>query len=159
MNKIYVDDVVCKVIYGIGPGSGSVGVAVKYREENGSVKWLTNIEIEGIPNFYSSDERILEKLLGEDDQFDYDELDELSGKYFIKTFSDIELGEYGELLESLGKSLDTEAANLIKYILVVTCCKLEQTDEYISLAKGKYIGSIDVEKDLKSIFERYYNYK
>lgn len=157
MNKIFVEDVVCKVNSSWAASSGAVGVGILFREEGETPKWITNVEIEGAPSIYLSDERILEKVFF-DDELDYDEqdieeADKLADKYLIDSFSDIKLGRYSAIVQSIDDSKDASAAKLITYLVVVSRCSMEDTNKYIELAKGRYIEDLNLLDVMKKTFE------
>lgn len=144
MSKIYISDVVCKIVEDYGPCPGAVGVAIRYRKDGEPEKWLTNIEVTGIPNFFLTDEYVMDSFLYAETEEENVEADELSEKYTIKEFNEIVIGEYDELIENIKKCKDGAVAKLMTYILEVTQCVADETDEYIKKGKGKYVSDIRI---------------
>ncbi len=142
MGKYYVNEVKCGVGEGgvaCGPGSGSVVTSVKITDGDKTF-WLSNVEVTGIPNFYLTDEDIYEKLVNDDDEDFYEKLE---GK-FIKEFDGIALGEYDDIFASIKKNVGNPAASLIRYIILLTRCSMDEVEGIVALAKGKYVDDIEV---------------
>lgn len=142
MGKYYVNEVKCGVIDGgmaCGPGSGSVVVSVNVTEGDKSF-WLSNTEVTGIPNFYLTDEDIYEKLVNDDDEDFYEKLEEK----FIKEFDGIVLGEYDDIFASIRKNVGNPAVSLIRYIILLTRCSMDEVEDIVAMAKGKYVDDIEV---------------
>lgn len=142
MGKYLVSEVKCGVSEGgvaCGPGSGSVVVSVNVTEGDKSF-WLSNAEVTGIPNFYLTDQDIYEKLVNDDDEDFYEKLEEK----FIKEFDGIALGEYDDIFASIRKNVGNPAVSLIRYIILLTRCSMDEVEDIVAMAKGKYVDDIEV---------------
>lgn len=144
MSKIFIDDIVCKVIDDYGPCPGAVGTAIKYRKNEEAEKWLTNIEIAGFPNFYLTDEYVLDSILFAETEEETDKAEELGDKYSIESFEGISLWDYIVTLEDIKECKDGAVAKLIIYLLEVALCGADETGEFIEKGKGKYVSDISV---------------
>ncbi|WP_022757469.1 hypothetical protein [Butyrivibrio fibrisolvens] len=143
MGKYYIDDVKCGLEKGgmaCGPGFGTVVASVKVSDGSKSF-WLTNAEVEGLPGFYMSDEDIYDRLINisaDDDFIDY--LDHC----FIDSFEGIKLREYDEMMESIKKNEGNPAVSLIRYIVLLTRCEMEEVDKVVALVKGKFVDEVEI---------------
>ena len=66
--KYFIEDAKCGVTEGgfaCGPVPGNVVTTVKYTAD-GETNWLTNIEVDGIPNFYITKEDVFDKAMQDD---------------------------------------------------------------------------------------------
>ncbi len=158
MGKYFVNDVKCGVSGGgiaCGPVEGAINVSINITENNRTF-WLTNSELAGIPNFYITDDDIFDRLMTDlDDDF----VEYLSGKN-ITEFEGISLGEYDEIFESINDNSNNPATSLIRYIILLTRCSMEESDNIISLSKGKYIDTIVLpESDLEEQYRIQNNLK
>ncbi|WP_027207189.1 hypothetical protein [Butyrivibrio fibrisolvens] len=143
MGKYYIDDVKCGLEKGgmaCGPGFGTVVASVKV-SVGSKTFWLTNAEVEGLPSFYMSDEDIYDRLINisaDDDFIDY--LDQC----FIDSFEGIKLREYDEMMESIKKNEGNPAVSLIRYIVLLTRCEMEEVDGLVALVKGKFVDEVEI---------------
>ena len=149
MKRYYIEDVKCDVLSG-GPDPGIVCTSVKYTDGSSS-KWLTNVEVDGLPNFYLTDDDIFDKVMGDDDD---EEFQKYRDEHFIEEFDGIELGEYEDIVDSLMENEEDPAASLIKFVIAVTRSDMESTQELIQTGKGKnaeeieiYIGDLDLDDE------------
>lgn len=149
MKRYYIEDVKCDVLSG-GPDPGIVCTSVKYK--NGSTsKWLTNVEVDGLPNFYLTDDDIFDKVMADDGDEDFQKYRD---EHFIEEFDGIELGEYEDIVDSIMENEEDPAASLIKFVIAVTRSDMESTQELIQTGKGKnaeeieiYIGDLDLDDE------------
>lgn len=149
MGKYYINEVKCGLSEGgmaCGPVSGNVVVSVNVKEGDKAF-WISNIEVNGIPNFYVSEENIFDKLRNGDDDED---LSDFLERKSINTFEEISLGEYDDVIKSIKLNEDNPAASLIRYIILLTRCSMNSVDTVIAMAKGKYIDEIELsESDIE----------
>lgn len=141
MKRYLIQDVKCDVLSG-GP-EGIVCTAVKYSDGR-ATKWITNVEVEGIPNFYLTKEDIFDKIMADDDD---EEFQEYRDEHFIEEFNGVELGEYVDIVNSLMENEKKPAAALIKYVIAITRCEMEDMQEMIAAGKGKYADEIEITID------------
>ena len=86
MSRYYIEDVKCDVLSG-GPEPGIVCTSVKYSND-GDSKWLTNVEVDGLPNFYLTEEEIFDKIMADDDD---EAFQNYKDEHFIEEFDGISL--------------------------------------------------------------------
>ena len=139
MSRYYIEDVKCDVLSG-GPDPGIVCTSVKYSDGK-AAKWLTNVEVDGLPNFYLTDDDIFDRIMANDDD---EKFDEYRDAHFIEEFDGIELGEYEDIVDALLEKEETPAASLIKYVIAVTRSDMERTQELIRTGKGKNADELKI---------------
>ena len=148
MNGYYIEDVKCDVLSG-GPDAGIVCTSVKYSND-GVSKWLTNVEVDGLPNFYLTEDDIFDKIMADDDD---EAFQAYKDENFIEEFDGIELGEYEDIVDSLMENEDDPAAALIKYVIAVTRSDMEITQELIQSGKGKNAEALEIEMSILDLDE------
>ena len=143
MGKYYVDE----VKYGLegggmacGPIGENVISSVKVTDCSKSF-WLTNVEVTGIPSFYLSEDEIFDRLV---DACEDDDFLEYLDQCFINSFEGIKLGEYGDIYKSIKQNEGNPAVSLIRYIILLTRCSMEEEDGIIALAKGKFVDELEI---------------
>ena len=143
MGKYFIED----VKYGLGkgrmscgPGTGEVIVSINVKEGDESF-WISNVEVNGIPNFYISEKDIFDKLCNGSDEEDFFEYLE---KRNIDSFEKISLGEYDEIRKSINQNVGNPAVSLIRYIILLTRCPLKSEEAVVAMAKGKYVDELEI---------------
>ena len=139
MSRYYIEDVKCNILSG-GPDPGIVCTSVKYSDGK-AAKWLTNVEVDGLPNFYLTDDDLFDRIMADDDD---EEFDEYRDAHFIEEFDGIGLGEYEEIVDALTEKEEAPAASLIKYVIAVTRSDMERTQELIRTGKGKNADELKI---------------
>lgn len=151
MNRYFIEEVKCDWTGGCGPcgGVSVVTTSVKFKNEDGTVQWLTLNEVDGMLSFYLSDEELFDKFLSYDemdeDDEGYDELNSLVNDEYLTEFEGIELSceddsdYYMEMFEELE---DNYAVQLLKYAICVSGCVTNKLEELIKAAAGKYIDDV-----------------
>ena len=148
MSRYYIKDVNCDVLSG-GPDPGIVCTSVKY--SNGSVsKWLTNVEVDGLPNFYLTEDDIFDMIMADDDD---EAFQDYKDEHFIEEFDGIKLGEYEDIVDFLMENEGNPAAALIKYVIAVTRSDMEITEELILSGVGKNADTLDIEMSILDLDE------
>ena len=120
--------------------NGNVIVSMKFIDGK-ETKWLNNVEVGGIPNFYLTDKDIFDDLLKDD--FDDEEYTKMLDETFVSSFSDVILGEYEDIFESFVKA-DLNTVKLIRTIIWVTRCDMDELNSIIESLTGKSVDEIDV---------------
>ncbi len=145
MAKYLIEEAKCGVTDGgmaCGPFPGTVVAAVKFRNGKKS-KWLFLSEVDGIPCFTLTDKDIYDDLLKED--LENEEFMEYMNTHTIYELDGIELGcSYDELFESISENPENPGIPLIRYIIALTRCKMDELDPLIEMAKGKYADELDI---------------
>ena len=151
MNRYFIEEVKCDWRGGCGPccGAGVVTTSVKYRNEDGSVNWLTLSEIDGMLYFFNSDEEYFDKFiavddLDEDDEM-YIEVMNIHENEYLTEFAGINLESfesadfYLEAIEEMDETYDTM---LLKYAIMVDACDPEELEKLCEIATEKYVDEI-----------------
>ena len=143
MGKYFVDEVKCGLEEGgMACGPMDVNVIASVKVTDGSkVFWLTNVEVTGIPNFYISEEDIFDRLV---DVCEDDDFVEYLDQCVINSFEGIQLGEYGDIFESIKQNEGNPAVSLIRYIILLTRCSMEEEDGVKVLAKRKFVDELEI---------------
>lgn len=136
-----------------GPVGGVICVSIKYKKDEEPSRYLELDDVDGIPNFYLSDEELFDFHVNFNS---YD--DEGEAKRFVKDFIDNLDGfdipdNYFELFEEFyGKQGTNPVTLLLKYIILVARCSDYDVESIIESAIGKYVDEIiipkgDIEQD------------
>ncbi|MGI6110020.1 MAG: hypothetical protein ACOYB8_09305 [Eubacteriaceae bacterium] len=146
MKNYFMEDVKCGVtedkMSPCGPVSGLVAATVKVKDGDKEY-WVTNVEVMGIPNFYVSDKDIFQDTLEEN--YDDQEFSDYLHSCEISSFNNLEIsGDYDTLLEAIFNDTENPAVPLLKYLLALTRCEMDQTDELINRGKGHYADEIEI---------------
>ncbi len=143
MDKYFINECKCDVAKGIcGPGSNTVVATVKYTKDN-ETKWLTNIEVTGLPGFYITDKSIYEKAINNnlDEQF----INFLESAN-ISQLDGIRLdGDYDDITKSLLNNKKSSVFNLVRFLIALTRCNNEKIG-LINKVTGKYVDDIDMSR-------------
>ena len=78
----------------------------------------------------------------------------------IGEFNGIELGEYGDIFASFADDPENPAIPLIRYMIALTRCPLDQVEDLLNMARGKYVNELDIPaSDVEEDFEEEYEEK
>ena len=142
MKRYFIEEAKCELTKGgiaCGPVDPNVVTTVKYTCGD-ETKWLSLVEVMGIPNFLLSDTDIHDDLVKEDDSdkefWDYTQ------EINIGEFDGIELGEYDDIFASFADDPENPAVPLVRYMITLSRCPLEEADGLLALVKGKYIDEV-----------------
>lgn len=142
MNYI-IEEIKCGITEGgfaCGPVDGNVVVSMKFNDGK-ETKWLNSVEVGGIPNFYLTDKDIYDDLLKED--FDDEEFANMLDASFVSSFADVSLGEYEDIFESF-ENADPNTVKLIRAIIWVTRCDMDELESIIESLTGKSVVGLDI---------------
>ena len=148
MKRYYIEDVRCDVV-GAGMDACVVIGGVKYRssDENGDKeRWLYLEEIEGtFTEFYETEEDIFDDLCR--DNIPQEEFEACRENNRIGEIDGIELPtEYEELFENFREHEDSPALPLLRYLILVVRCDMEELAPTIAMGRGRYIDEVQVPK-------------
>ena len=122
--------------------SESAIVTVQFNEGS-TTQWLSLVETEGIPNVYLSDKDIHEDLVAED--FNDKAFTAYLSEHYINEFDGITFGEdYSTTFESIADGPENPAAPLIRYLIALVRCDMDEVDDLIQMASGKYADELDI---------------
>ena len=150
MTRYLIEEAKCGVTDGAlmpcGPMPGHVMAAVKFKEfsegEEQPEQWLSLAEAEGYPSVYLSDEDIFDKLMEED--MEDTAFDEYLDEHYLEEFNGIAVCDYDDLFESIHEDPDNPAIPLIRYIVALVRCPMEDVDPMIRMAEGRYADELDI---------------
>jgi len=154
MKRYFIETAKCGITEGgmaCGPISGNVVVTVQFKEGS-TTQWLSLVEVEGIPNVYLSDKDIHEALVAKD--FDDEEFTEYMDEHFISDFNGIDFdADYSTTFESIADDPENPAIPLIRYLITLVRCDMDEVDDLIQMATGKYADELDIpESDVEEEF-------
>ena len=156
MKRFFIEDVKCGITEGgfaCGPVGGNVVVTIQFKEE-GKTQWLSLVEVDGIPNVFLFDKDVHDELVKED--FDNEQFTKYMGDHSIHEFNGIELnGDYRDAFGCIDKDPDNPAVPVVRYLITLVRCDMDDVEELISMAIGKYADELDIpESDVE---EDYYD--
>ncbi len=143
MKRYYIEEVKSSISAGgfaCGPISGNPVVTIRFKDGD-ETKWLSLVEVEGLPNCFLTDEDIHEKLVAED--FDDDFTDYLD-QHAVGDFNGITFGEYTDIYYSISQNPENPAIPLIRCLLTFARCDSGDEAELIKMAEGKYADELEV---------------
>ena len=128
-----------------GPVGGVICVSVKYKKDDGPSRYLELDDVDGIPNFYLSDEDLFDFHVNFNSYDDEDEVKRFV-KSYIETLDGVAFsGDYNELFEQFyGNQKTNPITQLLKYIILVARCSNYDMESIIELAIDKYADEIDI---------------
>lgn len=153
MKRYFIETAKCGITAGgmaCGPVPGHVVTTIKFNA-GGESKWLSLVEVEGIPNVFLTDKDIYEDLMKDD----YNDVafTEYLNEHAIDEFDGIPFDDdYYGVFDSIADNPDNPAAPLIRYLIALVRCKMEETDGIIKLGENRYADELtipvsDVEND------------
>ena len=144
MKRYFIENVRCDITEGgmaCGPISGSVVVTAKIKED-GETKWFSMVEAMGYPNAYVTEKDVFEDLVKED--FGDEEFTAYIQEHFVDDFNGIATGsDYSEIFESIAEDPENPAVPLIKYVIALIRCPMDEVEDLISMAEGKYADELE----------------
>lgn len=144
MKRYFFEDVKCGVSAGgfaCGPVDGSVNASLKINDGE-SVKWLTLSELMGIPDAFLTEDDVYEKLINNDFS---DEFTDYMNAHHIDSYNGIAFEEgYYETFSNIEENPENPANPVVRYLVSLIRCSMEETEMMIELGKGKYADEIDV---------------
>ena len=145
MKRYFIENARCGITKGgmaCGPVSGHVVVTVQYKEGT-EEKWLSMVEVDGIPVVYLSDKDVHDDLVAE--RFEDKEFDEYMANHYIEEFEGITFGEdYFDAYNSIEDNPNNPAVPLIRYLITLVRCGMDDVERLIGMASGKYADELDI---------------
>jgi hypothetical protein len=120
--------------FACGPVPGNVGAEAHVRDEEGKEYYVSLVEVTGIPNFYKSQDDILNELV-DPDVNDQDRIDELNKL-------EMDAGDY----DSIFAKKDPKWFPLYKFLTYIVRADQEEFDKYNGAKIGKYLDEMDLPK-------------
>ena len=144
MKRYLIEEAKCGITDGgmaCGPVSGNVVASIKIND--GSVtSWLTLVEVDGIVNLFMTDKDIYEETLQNDfsDEFlaymNSHAINDVNGL----VFSD----DYASAFSSISDDPKNPAVPIVRYLITLVRCDMEETEGLIQMATGKYADELDI---------------
>lgn len=145
MSRYFIENAKCGVTeggMGCGPISGNVVATIQFKDGN-ATQWLSLVEVEGIPNVYLTEKDVFEDLVAED--FEDTEFIEYMQEHYIDEFEGIEFDDdYSTTFESIAEDPENPAVPLIRYLIALIRCEMDEVNELIERATGRYVDEIDI---------------
>ena len=145
MKRYFIEEAKCDITAGgmaCGPMFGNVVASVKFREGD-ETQWLNMIEVAGTLEVALTEKDIFDDLVKED--FENEEFYEYLDEHCIGDLNGIVFGEgYRDIFESIEDDPQNPAVPLIKYIITLVRCDMEDTEGLLAMAKGKYADELDI---------------
>ena len=145
MKRYFIETAQCGITKGgmaCGPVFGHVVVTIQFNDGS-KTQWLSLVEVEGIPNVFLSDKDIHEALVAED--FDDKEFTKYLDEHFINEFEGITFDDsYFTSFVDIAENPDNPAAPLIRYLITLVRCDMDEVEELINMASGKYADELDI---------------
>lgn len=148
MSRYLIEEVKCGGNDG-GTACGPVGdvicVSVKYKKDDEPCRYLELDDVDGIPNFYLSNEDLFDFHMNFDAYEDEKEVKRFV-KDYIEDFDGVNLsGDYTDLFNQLyGEQMNNPVTPLLKYVILAARCSDYDIEKIIELATGKYADEIDI---------------
>ena len=145
MKRYFIENAKCGITAGgmaCGPIPGHVVTSIKYNDSKES-KWLNLVEVDGIPNLFLTDDDIYEDLIRDD--YENDAFYENLNEHAIDEFNGITFDDdYYGTFASIADNPDNPAAPLIRYLIALVRCRMEDTESVIQLGTNKYADELDI---------------
>ena len=158
MKRYFIEDAKCGITEGgmaCGPIGGNVVVTVQFKDEE-KTQWLSLVEVQGIPNCFLFDKDVHDELVKED--FDDEEFTNYMNEHEINEFNGIEFnGDYSDAFNCFEEDPENPAIPLVKYLITLVRCDMDDVEGLISMARGRYADELDIPaSDLEEeYFEEY----
>ena len=150
-----IEDAKCGITeggMGCGPVDGNVVVTVRFKEDN-KTQWLSLVEVDGIPNVFLFDRDAHDDIVKED--LDNEEFINYMNDHFIREFNGIQFnGDYSDAFDCFEEDPENPAIPLVRYLITLVRCEMDEVEGLISMAKGKYADELDI--PVSDIEEEYY---
>ena len=140
MKRYKVQDVKLRMDKGYGPFPGVVVVSIEYDDGTGS-KWISGAECDGCIDFHLSDRDISEILVSTDMK---DGNSEVFESTHIDEFDGFGLGNYDDVFDNIDENPDHPAVPLIKYLMLLVVCPMDDYEGYAKMGIGRFIDEVDV---------------
>ena len=145
MKRYFIEEAKCGVTEGgmaCGPVPGFVVVSIRFNEGEES-RWLNLVDVDGIPNVFLTEKDVYDLLI--DDSYDDPEFNTYINEHFITNFNGIEFDDsYSTTFESIADAPDNPAVPLVRYLITLTRCRMNEVEELTQMASGKYADELDI---------------
>ena len=144
MKRYLIEEAKCGVTNGgmaCGPVSGNVVASVRINDGS-ATNWLTLVEVDGIVNLFMTDMDIYEEVLREDFS---DEFLAYLNSHAIDRVNGLEFSEdYASAFSSIADDPENPAVPVVRYLIALVRCGMEETEALIRMAAGKYADELDI---------------
>lgn len=139
--RYFVEEIKCGMTKGgfaCGPIGGTVVVTIRYRKNDGPSQWLANAEFDGLASIFQTDYDPHDILMSEDDEENQNEIAP------VNSFEGIEFEDYEDLFDYFAEHGDDPAIPLLRLLIAVTRCDMDETNALMNAAAGKYADEIEI---------------
>ena len=144
MKRYFIEEAKCGISDGgmaCSPMDGNVVASVKFRTED-ETGWFNMVEVMGIPNCYVTDRDVYEGFIKEPDD---EKFWEYVQEHFITEFNGIEFDDsYFTPYASIADDPENPANPLVRYLITLVRCDMEDVEGLIDMAHGKYADELDI---------------
>ena len=144
MKRYLIEEAKCGVTEGgmaCGPVPGAVVASLKVNDGK-RVRWLSLTEVDGIPNMTVTDEDIYDILITDD--FSYTFVEFLNN-HTVYEFDGIEIDDgYYTTYGCIRKNPGNPAGSVMKLLIALVRCDMDETEALIMASMGKYADEIDI---------------
>lgn len=139
MKRYLIEEAKC----GITDGGMASSVVASIKINDGSVtSWLTLVDVDGIVNLFMTDRDIYEEILQNDFS---DEFQAYLNSHTIDDVNGLEFSEdYASAFSSISDDPENPAVPVVRYLIALVRCDMEETEGLIRMATGKYADELDV---------------
>jgi hypothetical protein len=137
MSRYFVE----KINFGLtdsGLPPANVVVSIRYRKDDGQSQWLSNAECGGFCTIYQNDFDPFELLISGDVD------DPRWAIGMTDSFEGIEFNDYEDMFDYFMENKTNPAIPLLRLLIAVTRCGIDETEKIISSAEGKFVDEIKV---------------
>ena len=142
MKRYFIQDAKCDLTGGgfsCGPVPSSVVVSVRFNDGT-ETKWLSVVEVDGVANYFLLDQDVHADLVDEDDA-----TIERIQDYYVHELNGIALdSEYYGTFESMADAPKNPVIPLIRYIITLLRCDMDNVAGLINMAKGRFADELDI---------------
>ena len=144
MKRYLIEEAKCGVSEGgmaCGPVPGTVVASLKVNDGK-RVRWLSLAEVDGIPNMIVTDEDIYDTLITDDFS---DEFVDFVNDHTVNEFDGIEIDDgYYTTYGCIRENPDNPAGPVMKLLIALVRCDMDETEALIEASTGKYADEIDI---------------
>lgn len=128
---------------------GNIVCTVQF-QMGSEILFLSEVEVDGCPNFYLTKEDEFDAMVKED--FEDERYMDMMDEAYLESIQNIDLTDYEQMFNDLN-SIDSPMSRIIRYIVSIIRMDFEEMEMYIQATTNKDIMDItipktDIEEDL-----------
>ena len=145
MKRYLIKEAKCNLTKGgmaCGPVFPSIVVTIHFNDGTED-KYLSVVETDGFPTVYLFDEDYHDRIVKED--FSDEAFNDFLDGHIIDTLNRIVIDyDYDGTFESMSEDPKNPAVPLLRYMIALVRCKMEDVDNIIKMGSGKYADTLDI---------------